>query len=285
MNLTDENIIIAGASGLLGTELSKFFHEKKIAHKNLSKNSDTEIICDLTSLTETLNLFEKYKPTILINLVALTDVDRCEVNINEAYKINTKTVENIVQASKNLENFFLIHISTDQIYDNINISKECDIHIKNNYALTKYAAEIAAKQVSSIILRTNFFGKGESSKQKSFSDWIIENLENNNEITLFDDVFFNPLHFNTLCNLILLAASKKFNGVYNVGNRTPVSKSDFAKKIANNFNLSLDNAIVGSVDDINLKAYRPKNMAMDCSHFEKMFNIKLPNLDEEIKKI
>jgi dTDP-4-dehydrorhamnose reductase len=107
MNLTDENIIIAGASGLLGTELSKFFHEKKIAHKNLSKNSDTEIICDLTSLTETLNLFEKYKPTILINLVALTDVDRCEVNINEAYKINTKTVENIVQASKNLENFFL----------------------------------------------------------------------------------------------------------------------------------------------------------------------------------
>ena len=41
----------------------------------------------------------------------------------------------------------------------------------------------------------------------------------------------------------------------------------------------------GSIKDIDLTAPRPSDMRMDCSKFEKTFNIELPNLDEEIKSI
>ena len=37
-----------------------------------------------------------------------------------------------------------------------------------------------------------------------------------------------------------------------------------------------------SVDNSNLKTIRPKNMSMDCTYFEKTFNVKLPTLEHEL---
>ena len=45
---------------------------------------------------------------------------------------------------------------------------------------------------NSLIIRTNFFGKGYYYR-KSFSDHIIENLQNNKKIYLFKNVYFNPV--------------------------------------------------------------------------------------------
>ena len=40
-----------------------------------------------------------------------------------------------------------------------------------------------------------------------------------------------------------------------------------------------------TIEDLNLFTKRPKNMSMDCTKFEKTFNITLPNIDDEISKL
>ena len=63
----------------------------------------------------------------------------------------------------------LIHISTDQIYDDSRPSIEADINIQNVYSFSKYAADLCVSSVSSTVLRTNFFGKSLCANRVSFS--------------------------------------------------------------------------------------------------------------------
>ena len=119
----------------------------------------------MTSINNTRTLIENVNPSVLINLIGLTDIQKCEDNLDYAYKINTKTVENISSICK-LKKIQLIHVSTDHFYDDIQPSKEEDVKITNNYSITKYAAELSALQCGSVVLRTNFIGKSTNPKTK-----------------------------------------------------------------------------------------------------------------------
>ena len=61
-----------------------------------------------------------------------------------------------------------------------------------------------------------------------------------------------------------------------------MSKSDFIYELAKVFGLSTENCENILSTDLKSKAFRPTNMQMDNSKFEKTFNIILPDLKEEI---
>ena len=55
--------------------------------------------------------------------------------------------------------------------------------------------------------------------------------------------------------------------------------------LAKYLNFSTKHVVIDSVDNSNLKTIRPKNMSMDCTYFEKTFNVKLPTLEHELIKV
>jgi dTDP-4-dehydrorhamnose reductase len=281
-----EKILILGSSGLAGKYMANFLKENKISffsHSNLSDDSDFK--CDLSFKKDIDKMLSNINPDVILNLVALTDVDLCERKLNLAYKINTETVQNLVSSLSNLDSCHLIHVSSDQLYDDPFLNSEDQIKLQNNYSLTKYLGESVCTVTNSTILRTNFFGKSFAFNRKSFSDWIIHNLKRKNQIKVFEDVYFNPLHLETFCECILKVIKLKKEGVYNLGSKKPISKAEFSFLISEHLELKDKYLNLASVRDLNLDAYRPKNMSMDCSKFEKAFNINLPNLTDEIKKL
>jgi dTDP-4-dehydrorhamnose reductase len=84
--------------------------------------------------------------------------------------------------------------------------------------------------------------------------------------------------------MIELTVQKKQIGIYNLGSSGGMSKADFDYTFAEYLQLptSTMNRIKSS-EAAFLKAYRPKNMCMDSSKFEKAFNVKLPRLCNLIK--
>lgn len=257
-----------------------------VIHGNHLKN---DFFADITDPIVTNKFLNQHNPDVIINLIALTNVDSCEQNPSLAYKINTETVQNITNwiISKNYK-CKLIHLSTDQIYDSQigTLNKEDDISLKNYYAFSKYTAELVAGRCGAMILRTNFFGKSLHSSRESFSDWIIKAIRNNDKIDLFNDIFFSPLSINTLCDLISIILKKDISGTFNLGSKEGLSKSKFAFKIAKELNYIPSKWVeVSSENNSNLIAYRPKNMMMECTKFEQICNINLPILEDEIKKV
>ncbi len=285
MPLLPRKVLITGATGLLGSSLYPYLKDKGCRAIGCGFGQKADFNCNMSSQTETEQMLDKVRPDCIINLAALTNVDRCEEEPHQAYLLNVKIVENIAGWIKKNPQTRLVQISTDQIYDGQGPHKEEDIKIVNTYGLSKYCGELAARQVKSTILRTNFFGKSKSPDKKSFSDWLIECFKNQTPIKLFTDVLFSPLSIETLQEIIAEVIKNPAEGVYNLGSKEGLSKRDFAIMLAKRLLLDTNCAKDASSKDVNLKAARPGDMRMDCGKFEKTFKIKLPALADEIDRI
>jgi len=279
-------VMVLGANGLLGSSLVP--HLRLCGHEVLSnaRNGEGDVRVDLTNTNQVNTVLNKMLPAVIVNLAALTNVDECERNPQHAYMANVRIVENLSNwIQSNGDTCHLVQMSTDQVYDGPGAHPEDDITLSNYYGFSKYAGELAAATVSSTILRTNFFGPSQCPARLSLSDWLVQSLNQRESITVFDDVRFSPLSLQRLVQLFELFIVRRQQGVFNLGSREGMSKADFAFTLAGVLGLPTKHMSRGAADKTNLTAYRPKDMCMDSSHFEKVFGVRLPTLQEEIKSM
>lgn len=275
--------LVLGGSGLLGKTLCSFLEKRGlriVSHGVKSNEVDKKY--DLLDNKQLTQLFVEESPDIVINLVALTNVDLCQSEPLLALNLNANLVKNIESNLKEMKIKFL-HISTDHVYHKKGPSKESDVCIRNIYAATKLLGDMYAESNKSIVLRTNFFGKSLQPSRESFSDWIIKNLKEEKSITLYRDVFFNPLSMKTLSEgIFYLITGDNWNpGIYNLGSKERISKYNFGLKIANCLGLKEKFILPGKISDSN-GVSRPKDMSMNLGMFEDNFQFKIPSVDQEI---
>lgn len=278
-------ILVTGASGMLGSALAPFLEERGHEVVKHGHSQQSDISCDLTNRGATVDLLAEVSPEVVINLVASTNVDDCERQPHSAYLLNVRTVENLVAGLGKVTGTFLIHISSDQVYDAAGPSVEDDVRLANTYALSKYAGELAALHAQSVVLRTNFFGHSQHTSRKSFSDWLLDNLRQGKPFTAFSDVMFSPVSLPTLCAMIERVVENPVAGIFNLGSRYAMSKADFALELARVYGLSTQAIQIGTSKDVDLIAYRPKDMSMDCRKFETTFGVTMPSLKHEIQTL
>lgn len=238
---------------------------------------------DLTNYQELARLLDLVEPAVVVNLVALTNVDECERSPKYAYLVNARIVENLARwINGRGSRCHLVQISTDQVYDGFGPHLENNATPSNYYAFSKLAGELFASTVPSTILRTNFFGPSLRADRRSLSDWLIESLAKRDPITVFDDICFSPISINCLLNLIETIIDQRHQGLFNLGSQGGMSKADFAYALADAIDLPTQSMKRGVSTQFPHKAYRPKDMRMDSSKFENIFGVKLPDLLEEI---
>ena len=276
--------LVFGATGLLGSRLVPYLSQQGQDVIAASRSAINNIRVDLHSESDTLKALRSINPDVVINLVGMTDVERCESHPKEAWAANVRTAEHIARAAKVL-GVHLVHLSTDQVYASAPVSMENDACPGNYYALTKYAGELAALSAGATVLRTNFFGVNLHASRRSLSDWLFSALRTNQAIQVFDDVRFSPLDMGTLCSMIEHTVRHPRAGVFNLGAHDGMSKADFAFAFADALGLSSSRFSRVSAEKSGLMdAWRPKNMCMNSSYFETTFNVQLPTLQTEIER-
>lgn len=277
-------VLVTGSSGLLGQTLIPALKARgfeALSHGRSDKSADINF--DLADPKSAQRYLDEVNPQVIVNLAALTDVDKCNQDIDMAYKMNAKAVETLANWCKSKSDARLIQISTDHIYDGEGSKGETELTFRNVYALSKYAGDLEALRFErATVLRTNFFGKSRHATRQSFSDWLYRSLKAGQPITLFEDVYFSPIGMKSLCNMIAKAIETPNPGVYNLGCRTSMSKAEFGRQFAKATKLPMTNVKFGSIADNKALVPRPKNMSMDCSKFEKTFRVTLPTLEEDI---
>ena len=283
-------ILITGGSGLLGSNLLYYFQTKPYTIFYTLKTHRIRVkgVAIKTDLVNEFAAVEKSKYDVIINTVALTDVDACEKDPQSSFKLNTEIPEKLAKYCLKT-NCHLIHISTDQIFDGEkgNYTEESIPKPINIYGKTKYEAE---KRIQSIlprekytILRTNFFGINCINKL-SFSEWILDCLTNKKEIRMFYDVYFNPLLVNTLAGIIETSIQKKLRGVYHCTSDRKISKYDFGMMVKSIF--GLDHPIERiSLSEMQFTAKRPKNMYLDNTKIKAALHSKEFPIGDEITKL
>ncbi len=273
-------ILIFGGTGLLGQALYKELSKSNICFQS-SKKKKSDFQSDLQSSNKIYSFLKKTRPNVIINCAGETDVNHCNDKFYSAYNSNVKSIQNIVQAVKSYnKKIYLIHISTDQVYNTKNkSSSEDNVFISNNYGATKFISEIEAlKTNNTLIIRTNFFGKSLSKNRISYSDYIISNLKRKKKIYVPKNVIFNPVNIDFLIKVIKKALKLKTTGIFNVGSKNSISKYNFAKKIAKKYNLN--KKFIFGFKSIFAKHQRPLNTTMCVKKLYNKMRIKIPSIND-----
>ncbi len=283
-------VLITGGSGLLalnwacamrGTwDVVLGTHAHKVSLAGVASRP-----LDLENAGRLTRQFEELAPDIVVHTAGLTNVDRCEDDPALARHVNAELARNVAEAAAS-RNIRLVHVSTDHLFAGTRSGYREDDAPEplNEYARSKLLAEEWVKQTDprALIVRTNFFGWGHAGRQ-SFSDWIFYSLRAGREITMFDDVHFTPILADALAaaahRLVALSAS----GTFNVAGDERVSKYEFAKRLAQVFDLSGELIQRGRIRDAGLFAKRPPDMSLDNTKARDLLSASLGRLDDYIQ--
>lgn len=268
-------VLITGANGLLGPYLSLVFG---VWH-TVAAPSRQEY--ELTKRAEVKDMLAECQPNVIIHAAAETNIDVCEEQPIRALADNREATSHLVELLSPSAKF--VYLSTDMVYSDIpGPHREDEAGPVNMYGRSKFAGEKAAAiNPHHLILRTNFFGPSKTPGRQSFSDWAIESLKNGHTEVFYNDVWWSPLHMETLSQLILSLVEQKVCGTYNIGSREGMTKADFVVRLAAHKGLPINGCAIGPS---HYKVKRPKDLRLDCTKLAEKGWI-MPKLEEEIARL
>ncbi len=290
-----KKILITGASGLLGNWIAKFASKDYIVTPTdvVESPLSNVIKADITDLAALQILFQSAKPNTVIHTASETNVDKCEIEKDRAWKINVEGTRNIVEACRQT-NAKLIYISTDYVFDGEKgmYSEEDTPNPLNFYGLTKLEGERQASKSSPnmAILRTSVLYGTHPTKQ-DFVTWVMTKLKQANEITVVDDHFNTPTLAQNLASMALEIAQRDLKGIFHTSGSERISRFDFARKIAVAF--GLDDSLIKPIKMKELAAWiaiRPRDSSLNTVKIQRelktqplSINVGLSKLRNELK--
>ena len=280
-----KKVLVLGASGSLGSRI----------HRSVSNSYGTYFsgtpmnklnLCylDALNLNKFRELLKEIAPDIVINCTGFTNVDDCEKFPEKSWILNCKLPTDIAEICK-LNNVKFVHISTDH-YLNISNTKLLEtgvISLVNQYSYAKYYAEkmIMSINQNAIVIRTNFF-HFDLENPVSFLDKLIISSRNKVITQSYNDVWFTPISTKTLVLYLNKLLELNFSGLINISSNEVISKYDFHQTVLDCLKVSKDLHRPFSIDDVKLRALRPKYMALDNRKLEETTRIKTPSIYDMI---
>ncbi|MEK7502862.1 MAG: NAD(P)-dependent oxidoreductase [Patescibacteria group bacterium] len=281
-----KKVLIFGSAGMLGRELIE--HLSGFPDFNIFGADKNDV--DIVSYDSVFKIIKKYNPDFVINCAALINVEYCEANPLEAYKVNSIGPGNIAKALGNakLPNSKFIQISTSDVFGGEKkFFKESDSPKPVNiYSQSKFFGEKILEQESKIyslkyfIVRTNWLY---SKHRKTFVDFIYENLRDKKQIDVISDQYGVVTWAKDLATSIvdLMDGSAKYeNGIYHLVSHFDrrLSRFDIAKEIANIAKAGHKHLKPSKRADV-FKVPRPKSVVLVNSKLPRM-----PDWKKSLKK-
>ena len=198
MNSITTRAWIAGASGRLGSALSHRFGGNT-AYKLVTSDRDVAV--------EDVSVVGRFAdinhPDVIINCAGLTDVQACEENPEEAYKINAIGARNLATAARRIDAKF-IQISTDDVFGGDEDKAFCefdDPHPTTMYGKSKYAGEKLVRELTDkhVIVRSSWlYGVG----SYDFVDRVLDTAAKEGAVHLPEDEISSPTSAEALAGFI-----------------------------------------------------------------------------------
>jgi dTDP-4-dehydrorhamnose reductase len=263
-------ILVTGSNGLLGQKLIE----------KLAKNPNVDVLAtargenrlpfnenysysalDITDKQNVDEVFDTFKPDVVIHGAAMTNVDQCETEKEECWKLNVLATEYLLEAAERHNTFFL-HVSTDFIFDGAEgpYSEEGEANPVSFYGWSKYAAEklvIHSKLKWAIARTVLVYGIAHDISRSNIILWVKNSLESGKSINVVNDQWRTPTLAEDLADGCILIAEQRAEGIFNISGKDLLNPYQMAVMTADYF--GLDKSLINEVDGTQFKqtAKRP----------------------------
>lgn len=217
-------ILVTGANGMVGSYVKSVFVDDKLYL------TDVELM-DVTNYQQVKDVVGKVKPDIILHLAAKTDVDKCETEIDDAYRVNAIGTRNIALVCQE-KDILMVYISTAGVFggDKIEPYTEFDApNPANIYGWSKLEGEKIVQNLLNkyFIVRAGWMlGGGE--KDKKFIAKIIKLSQEKGEIDVVSDKIGSPTFAKHLLMGIKRLIATRYYGLYHMTNKGVCSRYEIA---------------------------------------------------------
>ena len=267
-----EKILITGAKGQLGLELTKLLPQAIL--------TDTDTL-DITNYEDVESFIHKYQITTIINCAAYTAVDKAEDDKETAYAVNVVGPENLAKTGCKL-----IHISTDYVFDG-HMYRPYTPDDKPNplsvYGITKEQGEQAVLKYAqnAVIIRTAWLY---SANGQNFVKTMRRLGCERTKLNVVCDQIGTPTFAGDLAQVIvdiLPQMTVENKGIYHYTNEGVCSWYDFATAIMVLSHLNCQVAPILS-SEYPTKAIRPFYSVLDKTKIKNTFHLTIPHWKESL---
>jgi dTDP-4-dehydrorhamnose reductase len=283
-------IFLIGRNGQLGSAL---LNRLKKAHQVFSTN---RISMDLTNLVSSEKIIVEFKPDLIINAAAYTNVDLAEFENDLAFQINVLAPKFLSDITSKL-NIPIVHFSSNYIFDGKKNEayKEDDLpNPLSIYGKTKwYGDKYIQNNPKHIILRTSWLF---SNHKNNFFKKIVDLSQEKESFHAVNDIWGSPTSVKTLVDSVALIISRlnhvhspEIFGTYHITCQGKTNWYDYSLKILSLLEekkiktlLKKERVFPVSSGDYYKNVIRPMNATLSSKKYCSFFKIELPHWESEI---
>lgn len=228
MKERDGSCLVIGSAGMLGTDLVSILRESATETVGLDRPD-----IDIRDMDSVRKAFAGCRPGVVVNVAAVTNVDGCESNVEEAFSVNGEGPGNLAAAASEYR-AYLVHISTDYVFDGRKGSpylEDDPMSPQGVYARSKAEGERrirASLPNDHCIVRTQWlFGL----HGNNFVETILRLASGPAPLTVVDDQHGTPTYTLDLAAALKRLCDLRYCGTIHVTNSGRTTWYDFAREI------------------------------------------------------
>lgn len=226
-------VLLIGADGQLGTDIAAIFTPPDFELVPLTIKD-----IDIADFNRTGAIIDKNAPDIIINTAAYHNVPECEKNPEQAFRVNTLAVSNLVKICRGRKSR-LIHFSTDYVFDGSRktpYDEDDAPNPLNTYAVSKLAGEQFVRMLPNYyIIRTaslfglaGCLGKGGT----NFVESMLNLAQTKSVIPVTANIISSPTYTYDLAQKMKeMILDNPPSGIYHITNQGACSWYEFAVEI------------------------------------------------------
>jgi dTDP-4-dehydrorhamnose reductase len=222
--------VIVGARGQLGTALARTFD---LPGEVLALGREDLDILDGAAVG---TLFERLRPTHVLNTAAWNLVDRAETERAAAFALNAAAVGVLAEACER-RGATLVHFSTDYVFDGRKTTPYTEDDAPNPlsvYAESKLAGEqlaLARCQRTFVVRVCGLFGVASGSGKTNFVETMLRLAASGKPIRVVADQVLTPSYTVDLARKVWHILARGAPGLYHLTNAGQTSWYDFARAV------------------------------------------------------
>jgi dTDP-4-dehydrorhamnose reductase len=288
---SSRSLLIIGGSGFIGQHLAgaaKASWKVYVADQSLQGFSDGFCRIEVSSANDVHNVCERVGPSAVVNLAAISDIDRCEREPDKARAVNISGAAHVAKECARV-GARLVFLSSAAVFDGSRHGyTEDDLpNPVSVYGQTKLEAERVIGEIlpSTVVLRPALVlgysgGEGTNALLNKWAD----SWNKRKPVRVPVEEYRNPIDASTLARIILFfVAQRALSGIYHVGALDSASRYQIAQKVAKSLGHPLS-LVVPQTDSPPDRAPRGRDHFLLTDRIRRVCPITLSTTEEVIRR-
>ena len=261
-------ILVTGAHGLLGRHLLAPRADVELVGCGRSHEPVGQVPYRPVRLDDpgaVAAVLDEVRPDWVIHTAAITDVDRCETERDEARRVNLGLVETLVACCEAVD-VGLVQLSTDYVFggDDGPYDEADEPRPLSYYGQLKLESErlILDSKIRGTVLRTLWLYGYLPQTRPNLVTWPLAAMHRGESLRIVDDQWGNPTFVIDLADALVELCRRDAEGIYHMGGADFMTRHDMVMRLAAFFDLDASGVQPIATTQAGQSAPRPRRSGL-----------------------